>query len=161
MDTIMIIRDSVVCCVRKTAEICQPCVKEAGANDNDMIIVAIICGTIIVIAIVAIMRFFKWKDDERKALQNAAKKKREHEVEDREFRMNVDRQAHEQKRKENQEDNDQKRKEESLDHALMRREEFENKLLGRLESQIESGEAVAEKDEYIEMLKGMIGQFEK
>jgi len=51
MDTIMIIRDSVACCVRKTAEICQPCVKEAGTNCQDVTIVFIICVAIVVVAI--------------------------------------------------------------------------------------------------------------
>lgn len=32
MGTIMIIRDSVTTCVKGTAEICQPCVKDSGTN---------------------------------------------------------------------------------------------------------------------------------
>lgn len=90
MDTILVIRDSVACCVRKTAEICQPCVKEAETNCLDVAIVFIICVAIALVAIYAIRRYFKWKDDERKALETAADNKRKYEMEDRKLKQKAD-----------------------------------------------------------------------
>ena len=142
MDTIMIICDSVACCMGKTAEICQPCVNEAGANDNDMIIVAIICGTILVIAIVAIMRFFKWKDDERKANggETSAEKVVREQKECTE-KQSADEKAYDLKKK---------------DHELKRREELQDKLLSYLESRIKDGETVAEDDKFVAELTNCI-----
>ena len=90
MDTIIVIRDSVACCVSKTAEICQPCVKEVGSSWLDFAIVVVICITLVSICCYAISRYFQWKDDERKALETAADKKRKYEMEDRKSKQRAD-----------------------------------------------------------------------
>ena len=90
MDTIIVIRDSVACCVSKTAEICQPCVREVGSSWSDFAIVVIICITLVIISCYAISRYFRWKDDERKALETAAEKKRKYEMEDRKSKQKAD-----------------------------------------------------------------------
>lgn len=90
MDTIIVIRDSVACCVSKTAEICQPCVREVGSSWSDFAIVVIICITLVIISCYAISRYFQWKDDERKALETAAEKKRKYEMEDRKSKQKAD-----------------------------------------------------------------------
>ncbi len=79
MDTIMIICDSVAMCVKKAADVCQPCAKDYGTNNNDIIIVAIICGTILLISLFALWKYYKNKDNERMALASAAEEKRKQE----------------------------------------------------------------------------------
>ena len=64
MDTILIIRDSVACCVNKTAEICQPCIKEVGASWQDVVFVGIICAAILIIALFAICKYYNDKEKE-------------------------------------------------------------------------------------------------
>ena len=90
MDTIIVIRDSVACCVSKTAEICQSCVREVGSSWSDFAIVVIIFITLVIISCYAISRYFQWKDDERKALETAAEKKRKYEMEDRKSKQKAD-----------------------------------------------------------------------
>ena len=90
MDTIIVIRDSVACCVSKTAEICQPCVRKVGSSWSDFAIVVIICITLVIISCYAISRYFQWKDDERKAFETAAEKKRKYEMEDRKSKQRAD-----------------------------------------------------------------------
>ena len=90
MDTIIVIRDSVACCVSKTAEICQPCVREVGSSWSDFAIVVIICITLVIISCYAISRYFQWKDDERKAFETATDKKRKYEMEDRKSKQRAD-----------------------------------------------------------------------
>lgn len=60
MDTIMIIRDSVATCVNKTAEICQPCIKEAGTAWQDVVLQGIFYAMILCIAYWVSSGFFKW-----------------------------------------------------------------------------------------------------
>lgn len=79
MDTIMIICDSVATCINKTAEVCQPCVKEAKTNCLDVAIWGLICLSLAFVVWYAIHRYFKWKDDERIALASAAEEKRKQE----------------------------------------------------------------------------------
>ena len=90
MDTILIIRDTVACCVMKTADNCQPCVKEVGTTWPDFAIVVTICVTLLIIVCYAIGRYFQWKDDERKALETAADNKRKYENEDRKLKQRAD-----------------------------------------------------------------------
>ena len=167
MDTILIIRDSVASCVKKTAEICQPCVKEAETNCLDVVIVFIICFAITAIAIYAIRRYFKWKDDERSALDNAAQQKRsndeadrkskqeadtkarEQNKEDHEQKKNEEKQAHELKLKEELQAHELKRKEDIQDYLLKRKEELENKMQEYMESQIKDGIPLSKDDMYI------------
>lgn len=66
MDTTTTFCDSVATCVKGTAVICQPCVKEAGACCNDVLIVGIICGTFLLLAIIAVCTYFKVKATEQK-----------------------------------------------------------------------------------------------
>ena len=70
----MIICDSVATCVKKTAEACQPCAKDYGTNNNDIIIVAIICGTILLISLFAFWKYYKNKDNERITQKEIAEK---------------------------------------------------------------------------------------
>lgn len=134
MDTIMIIRDSVACCMRKTAEICQPCVKEAGASCNDVTIVSIVCGTILLLAIIAAFTYLIQKGCERNAQKTAAEEKRKYEEKDRADKKQADLDAHE----------------------LKRKEELENKLLNYIESKIDKGKTIAKEDNYIAELRNMI-----
>lgn len=167
MDTIMILRDSVATFMKGTADICQPCVKEAGTNCQDVAIVFIICVAIAAIVIYAIKRYFKWKDDERSASANAAQQKRSNEEadrklkqeadiearkqnkEDHEQKKNEEQQAHELKRKEEQQAHELKRKEDKIDDLLKRKEELENKMHGYMESQIKNGKTLSKDDMYI------------
>ena len=135
MDTIMIICDSVAMCVKKAADVCQPSVKDYGTNNNDIIIVAIICGTILIIAIVAIMRFFKWKDDERKANGGETSAEKDaREKKERAEKKSADMNAYNLSKK---------------DHELKRKEELQDRLLSYLESRIKDGETIAEDDKYV------------
>ena len=129
MDTILIIRDSVASCVKKPAEICQPCVKEAETNCLDVVIVFIICFAIAAIAIYAIRRYFKWKDDERSASANAAQQKRSNDEADRKSKQEADTKAREQ----NKEDHEQKKNEEKQAHELKLKEELQAHELKRKE----------------------------
>lgn len=90
MDTIMIIRDSVAYCVNKTAEMSQPCVKEAETNWLDVLIVCIICATIIIIVLNVTCRYLKLKEAERVSQQKAAEIKRNNEIEDRKLKQKAD-----------------------------------------------------------------------
>ena len=78
MDTLMIICDSVATCMNKTAGTCQPVV-ETNKCDNDVIIAAFICATILIIVLYGLYKYFKLKTDERNALTNTEKEKREQE----------------------------------------------------------------------------------
>lgn len=141
MDTIMIIRDSVATCVNKTAEIYQPCVKETGTCWQDIVIVGIVCAAIASIAIFAVYRYFKWKDDERAAIANAATIKRKNEENDRNSKLEADSQARDQSNE---------------DHILKRKEQLEDKLLCYLENRIKDGETIAEDDRFVEELQKII-----
>ena len=73
MDTTMIVCDSVAKCVNKTAGICQHCIKGTETSNNDVAIVLIICGTILLLAIIVALMYFLLKLNEQKALQTSAK----------------------------------------------------------------------------------------
>ena len=90
MDTILIIRDSVATCVKGTADICQHCVKEAETSNNDVTIVVIICGTILLLAIISVIAYLVQKCNDRKAFENASIRKREYEEKDREYKHYVE-----------------------------------------------------------------------
>lgn len=60
MDTIMIIRDSVVTCVNKTAAICQPCVKEAGTSWQDVALRGLLYAFVLCLAYWIITGIIKW-----------------------------------------------------------------------------------------------------
>lgn len=156
MDSTMTICDSVATCVNKTAEICQHCVKETETSCLDVAIVFIICVAIAVVAIYAIRRYFKWKDDERTALANAAQQKISNEEADRKLKQEANievrkqnKEDHELKRKEEQQAHELKRKEDKIDYLLKRKEELENKMHGYMESQIKNGKTLSKDDMYI------------
>ena len=156
MDSTMTICDSVATCVNKTAEICQHCVKETETNCLDVAIVFIICVAIAVVAIYAIRRYFKWKDDERTALANAAQQKRSNDEADRKLKQEADIEArkqnkedYEQKKNEEKQAHELKRKEDKIDDLLKRKEELENRMHGYMESQIKNGESLSIDDMYI------------
>lgn len=67
MDTLLILRDTITDHVIKVVDTCQPCVQEAETNCKDIAIVAIICGTILIIAIAAMFTFHQWKKKEHEA----------------------------------------------------------------------------------------------
>ena len=73
MDTTMIVCDSVAKCVNKTDGICQHCIKGTETSNNDVAIVLIICGTILLLAIIVALMYFLLKLNEQKALQPSAK----------------------------------------------------------------------------------------
>ena len=90
MDTILIIRDSVAMCVNKTAEVCQPCVKENGTNWQDVIIWVTLFVVFAYIARYCIKQYFKWKKDERVMSVDEAKEKKENEEFDRKWKQKTD-----------------------------------------------------------------------
>lgn len=90
MDSTMITCDTVATCVRKTAEICQPCVKQAETNWLDVLIVGIICATIVIIVLIITCRYLKFKAAEREAQQKATEDKRKKEIDDRKWKHLAD-----------------------------------------------------------------------
>lgn len=139
MDT-LIIRDSVAIVTDKATFTCQPCVKEILAF-NEVIIVTVICMTVIIIALCAIFRYFKWKDDVRNAIKAAEEKKREFEEKDRGTKKQADKEAHDQNQQ---------------DHKLKRKEELENKLHNYMGNRIKEGDSIDENDKYIAELQQRI-----
>lgn len=170
MDTIMIIRDSVAMCMNKTAEMCHPCVKEAGTCWQDIVIVGIVCAAIASIAIYAVYRYFKWKEYERTAIANAATIKRKNDVEDRQWKLSVDKEAHVLKRNEDKEDHERKRKEEQEEHDNKRKVDLQDKLLcylkdlAEIERDADGNEITKYNDEskaYNAMLEKIINELNK
>ena len=90
MDTILIIRDSVATCMKGTADICQHCVKGTETSNNDVTIVVIICGTILLLAIIAVIACLIQKYNECKAIKKDSIRNREYEVKDREYKKQVE-----------------------------------------------------------------------
>lgn len=163
----MIIRDSVAMYVNKTAEICQPCVKEAETTWQDVSIVLLICLTLLIIALSALCKYFKWKKYEKVASAEAAKEKRKNDVEDRQWKLSVDKEDHDLKRKEEQEDHDRKRKEEQEEHDNKRKVDLQDKLLcylkdlAEIERDADGNEITKYNDEskaYNAMLEKMINE---
>ena len=85
MDTILIIRDSVACCVSKTAEICQPCVKEIGTSWQDVVMTGLRYAFILCLVYLLLTGFLKWWNQ-----MFLAKTKRKHELEDRKLKQKAD-----------------------------------------------------------------------
>ncbi len=134
MDSTMITCDSVATCVNKMTATCQSCVNGTEINWLDVVIVGIICGTILLLAIIAVVAYFMHKYNERKALEDAAIKKKEEETNNLENKQNADADSLKQNRH---------------DHLLKRKEELENKMHGYMESQIKNGESLSKDDMYI------------
>ena len=130
----MITCDSVATCVNKMTATCQSCVNGTEINWLDVVIVGIICGTILLLAIIAVVAYFMHKYNERKALEDAAIKKKEEETNNLENKQNADADSLKQNRH---------------DHLLKRKEELENKMHGYMESQIKNGESLSKDDMYI------------
>jgi hypothetical protein len=177
MDTIVIIRDTVATCVKKTVDICQPCVKEAETNWQDVTIVAIICITILILALIGICRYFRWKKFEREAIDNAANTKWEQDYKDRKLKIDADIENHKLSREESSRDHNQRRAEELQDRYQKRKEELEDreqkrktdlercelerkidleeKLIIYTENQMKEGNTTTD-DKYITLLKELI-----
>ena len=85
MDTILIIRDSVASCVKKTAEICQPCVKEIGTSWQDVVMTGLMYAFILCLVYLLLNGFLKWWNQ-----MFLAKTKRKHEIEDRKSKQRAD-----------------------------------------------------------------------
>jgi len=85
MDTILIIRDSVASCVKKTAEICQPCVKEIGTSWQDVVMTGLMYAFILCLVYLLLNGFLKWWNQ-----MFLAKTKRKHEMEDRKLKQKAD-----------------------------------------------------------------------
>lgn len=143
MDSTIISCDSVATCVNKMTATCQSCVNGTEINWLDVVIVGIICGTILLLAIIAVVAYFMHKYNERKALEDAAIKKKEEETNNLENKQNADADSLKQNRH---------------DHLLKRKEELENKMHGYMESQIKNGESLSKDDMYIAELSKEIGE---
>lgn len=179
MDTIVIIRDSVAMCAKEMHAICSPCVKEAETNWQDVFIVFIICLTLLIIALNGICNYFKWKKYEKVASADAAKEKRKNDVEDRQWKLSVDKDAHDLKRKEDEEDHDKKLEEKQVDfdkeqkveqekRNKKQRSDLQDKLLIFYEDRLikdkkdDKGNVIVYDEdnckEYVEQLKNMINE---
>lgn len=158
MDTIMIIRDSVATCLKETAEICLPCVKEAETSWQDVIIWVTLFVAFAYVVRYGIKQYFKCKKDERDASAVSAKEKRENDVKDRQWKLEVDKEAHELKRKEEQEALDKKRRTDLQDKLLC-----QLKDLAEIERDADGNEIIKNNDnskEYITMLQTMISKLD-
>jgi len=90
MDTLLIIRDSVAVLSNKATLVCHPCMKESETCENDVITVGIICGTLLIIAFIALVLFFNWKICKLKALQKNVTEKETLEQKNREWKQQAD-----------------------------------------------------------------------
>ena len=90
MNSTITICDSVAPYMNKTAEIFQHCVKGVDISNNDVTIVLIICGTILLLTIISVIAYLVQKCNDRKALENASIRKREYEEKDREYKHYVE-----------------------------------------------------------------------
>ena len=80
MDTLLILKDSTA---TMKAVICQHCANVTETNDNDITIVGFVCATILIIALYIVFKYFKLKADERAAMKEAEKEKRDQAEKDR------------------------------------------------------------------------------
>ena len=85
MDTILIIRDSVATCMKGTADICQPCVKEVGTSWQDVVMTGLMYAFILCLVYLLLNGFLKWWNQ-----MFLAKTKRKHEMEDRKLKQRAD-----------------------------------------------------------------------
>ena len=63
----------VAACVKGSAGVCMPCIKEVGNSCNDVIIAGMICVTILLLAIIVASVYLIQKSIERKASQTSVK----------------------------------------------------------------------------------------
>lgn len=85
MDTIMIIRDSVACCINNTAEMSQPCVKEVGTSWQEVVMTGLEYAFILCLVYLLLKGFLKWRGQ-----MFLTKTKRKHELEDRILKQKAD-----------------------------------------------------------------------
>lgn len=76
--------------VVKVADVCQPMVQEPETSCNDVTIVAIICATIVLVALIAMFSFLIWKCREHKAEAESKEKEREKDEKDRQWKQRSD-----------------------------------------------------------------------
>ena len=81
MDTIFIIRDSVVTCLTQSADASQIIIKEAKTNGQDILIVAIICVTLLLFALIVKCGLIKWQKEKLTKQKESDTEKRSHELE--------------------------------------------------------------------------------
>lgn len=77
--------DSAVVELAKVISTCQPCVQEAETNCNDVKIVAIVCGAIVLLAIIAAIVISLWHYIELKKWRETENKKAANDKEMRQF----------------------------------------------------------------------------
>lgn len=168
MDTLRNVCDSVATCANSLSEECWPIVKEAGTTWQDVSIVFLVCLTLLIIALYAICKYYRWKKYEKVASAEAAKEKRKNDVEDRQWKLSVDKETHDLKRKEEKEDYDRKQKEELQDRDRKRRVDLQDKLLcylkdlAEIERDADGNEITKYNNEsmaYKAMLEKMINEF--
>lgn len=80
MDTIFILRDTVVTNAVKEMDSCKPFFKEAETNWTDVTMTAIICITILVIAYIIKNGILSWQERKFSKQNEEDDKKREHEL---------------------------------------------------------------------------------
>lgn len=78
-DTIAM-NDSLFLELAKVMNSCQPCVQEAETNCKDVLIVAIICATIVLVALIAKWAIWSWQDGVITSKEQERKDKEEKEV---------------------------------------------------------------------------------
>lgn len=82
--------DSAIVELAKVINTCQPCVQEAETNCKDVIIVAIICAAIVLVAVIAKWAVLSWKDAEKNAADAERKAKEEKEKEENKRKREAD-----------------------------------------------------------------------
>lgn len=80
MDTIFIIRDSIVSRLTQSADVSQIIIKEAETNEQDFYIVAIICVTLLIFASIVIYGLIKWQKEKLNKQKELDDEKRKHEL---------------------------------------------------------------------------------
>ena len=122
MDTILILKDTIITQVVKVVDSCQPCIQEVETTCNDVKIVGIICGTIFLICTFLFIITLLWLRKKQKIRENVAL----FDINERNSKFSLD--AEERRRKFIHEDEDRKRKftHEDEDRAWKKKTEEEN-----------------------------------
>ena len=127
MDTLLILRDSITANVVKVVDTCQSCVQVDPTNCNDVKIVAIICATIVIVALVAWGVINSLKCTELCVKEKNKEAKRTEEETERQNRTNAD--------------------------SKQRKIDLQNKLLTFLEKNTSKGDYNKDKQDFISALK--------
>ena len=87
MDTLLILKDTVPAKIIKVVDSCQPCTHEAATNCQDVIVVAIVCGAVVLTTLViavSLLIYFRIKNSKLRKLQEA---ERNQEIEEKWFSL--------------------------------------------------------------------------